>query len=259
LIKSSNLTDMVRDLKPGVIAIHNLPKGFDEAPLIKYLNQFGRVLKLRISRSRKTGKSRSYAFVEFECHDVAKIVAETMNNYLMFERLIKCDYIPESKVHKDMFKDWNVKPILSVARHKSLHNAFKTEEKTRLLTKKRLRIIRKVERKLKDVGIDFECVVVNNPQSNADEGASQGRIVVDSSDEDIVIKTPPTAVKVKKQKTKMKSTPVSILKTTPGKTPESTRKSVRIAEPTKNETPKAKSPKLTKFSPRVTRSKTPKK
>lgn len=29
--------------------------------------------------------------MEFECDEVAKIVAETMNNYLMGERLIKCE------------------------------------------------------------------------------------------------------------------------------------------------------------------------
>lgn len=38
----------------------------------------------------QTGKSKGYAFIEFDCDEVAKIVAETMNNYLMGERLIKC-------------------------------------------------------------------------------------------------------------------------------------------------------------------------
>ena len=37
----------------------------------------------------QTGKSKGYAFVEFSQNDVAQIVAETMNNYLMFERLVK--------------------------------------------------------------------------------------------------------------------------------------------------------------------------
>lgn len=40
----------------------------------------------------QTGGSKGYAFVEFDSDDVAKIVAETMNNYLMGERLIKCEY-----------------------------------------------------------------------------------------------------------------------------------------------------------------------
>lgn len=37
----------------------------------------------------QTGRSKGYGFVEFECDEVAKIVAETMNNYLIGERLIK--------------------------------------------------------------------------------------------------------------------------------------------------------------------------
>lgn len=38
----------------------------------------------------QTGGSKGYAFVEFACDEVAKIVAETMNNYMMFGRLLKC-------------------------------------------------------------------------------------------------------------------------------------------------------------------------
>lgn len=41
----------------------------------------------------QTGGSKGYAFIEYDCEEVAKIVAETMNNYLMGERLIKCEYL----------------------------------------------------------------------------------------------------------------------------------------------------------------------
>lgn len=44
----------------------------------------------------QTGGSKGYAFIEYECDEVAKIVAETMNNYLMGERLIKCEYFTSS-------------------------------------------------------------------------------------------------------------------------------------------------------------------
>lgn len=40
----------------------------------------------------QTGGSKGYAFIEFDCVEVAKIVAETMNNYLMGERIIKCEH-----------------------------------------------------------------------------------------------------------------------------------------------------------------------
>lgn len=37
----------------------------------------------------QTGRSKGYAFIEFEHPEVAKIAAETMNNYLIFDRLLK--------------------------------------------------------------------------------------------------------------------------------------------------------------------------
>lgn len=42
----------------------------------------------------QTGNSKGYAFLEFESEDVAKIAAETMNNYLFGERLLKCECSP---------------------------------------------------------------------------------------------------------------------------------------------------------------------
>jgi nucleolar protein 15 len=56
--------------------------------------QFGSITNLRLGRSKKTGASRGFAFIEFRYADVAKIVAETMNNYLMFEKLLKCKLVP---------------------------------------------------------------------------------------------------------------------------------------------------------------------
>lgn len=58
------------------------------------LNQFFFFENLNISLffSWQTARSKGYAFVEFACDDVAKIVAETMHNYMMFGRLLKCEY-----------------------------------------------------------------------------------------------------------------------------------------------------------------------
>ena len=38
----------------------------------------------------QTGRSKGFAFIEFECDEVAKIVAESMNNYLLFNKLLQC-------------------------------------------------------------------------------------------------------------------------------------------------------------------------
>ena len=38
----------------------------------------------------QTGSCKGFGFVEFGCDEVAKIAAQTMNNYLMFNKLLKC-------------------------------------------------------------------------------------------------------------------------------------------------------------------------
>jgi len=55
----------------GIIYIGHLPKGFEEAELRKFFEQFGKINKLRVSRSKKTGRTRGYAFIEFASKEVA--------------------------------------------------------------------------------------------------------------------------------------------------------------------------------------------
>ncbi|XP_049629113.1 MKI67 FHA domain-interacting nucleolar phosphoprotein [Suncus etruscus] len=95
-----------KQLTPGVIYVGHLPPTLYETQLLAYFSQFGTVTKLRLSRSTKTGNSKGYAFVEFESEDVAKIVAETMNNYLFGERLLQCRFMPPEQVHEELFQEW---------------------------------------------------------------------------------------------------------------------------------------------------------
>jgi nucleolar protein 15 len=228
-------------LEPGVICLHNIPKGFTEKPMVQYFAQFGEVTRLRMSRSSKTGKTRHYAYIEFACDDVAKIAADAMNNYLMFERILKCEYIPKERVHSKMFKAWNERGVTTVQRHKTKCNASRNYERERILIKKKLQNIRKAETKLKELGIDFKCTIVNDPKANSDEQDSQDQVVIDSSDEDIVFQTPPTARKVKKTK---KVAPVKVIE------PEKVLK-IRTVTP---KTPKS----LTKKERPVRKARTPK-
>ncbi|EDQ92075.1 uncharacterized protein MONBRDRAFT_3397, partial [Monosiga brevicollis MX1] len=76
--------------KRGVVYIGHIPFGFYEQQMRSYFAQFGSVTRVRVSRSPKTGRPRGYAFVEFLEPEVAEIVAETMNNYLLFDRLLVC-------------------------------------------------------------------------------------------------------------------------------------------------------------------------
>ena len=88
----------------GVVYLSNVPHGFYENQMFKFFSQFGKVTNVRLGRSKKTGGFRGYAFVEFRFADVAKIVAESMNNYLMHEKLMRAKVVPPEKVRPAMFK-----------------------------------------------------------------------------------------------------------------------------------------------------------
>ncbi|KAF2998146.1 hypothetical protein E8E13_001796 [Curvularia kusanoi] len=101
--------DTPKATEPGVIYVGRVPRGFFEPQMKKYFSQFGRVLNLRLSRNKKTGASKHYAFVEFASAEVADIVARTMNNYLMFGHILKCALVPKEQVHENLFKGANTR------------------------------------------------------------------------------------------------------------------------------------------------------
>lgn len=72
-----------------------------------YFSQFGEITRLRLSRNRITGRSKHYAFVEFSSVTVAKIVAETMDNYLMYGHILKCKFVPQEQLHPEVWKGAN--------------------------------------------------------------------------------------------------------------------------------------------------------
>ncbi|KAI7879289.1 hypothetical protein K492DRAFT_237994 [Lichtheimia hyalospora FSU 10163] len=100
---AKKIADKEKDVTSGVIYLGRIPHGFYESQMQGYFEQFGVVKRLRLARSRKTGASKHYAFIEFESEDVAKIVADTMHNYLMFGKLLQCKYIPPESVHRNLF------------------------------------------------------------------------------------------------------------------------------------------------------------
>lgn len=77
-------------LPSGVVFVGHIPFGFFEKEMGSFFSQFGRIKRMRLSRNKKTGRPKNYAFLEFEHEDVAKIVAETMDKYLMHGRMLTC-------------------------------------------------------------------------------------------------------------------------------------------------------------------------
>nr|XP_019542494.2 LOW QUALITY PROTEIN: MKI67 FHA domain-interacting nucleolar phosphoprotein [Aedes albopictus] len=78
----------------GIIYVKHLPHGFFENQLRTFFSQFGNVTRVHVARSKRTLRSRGYAYVEFTYREVAQIAAETMNNYLMFGKLLKTGLLP---------------------------------------------------------------------------------------------------------------------------------------------------------------------
>lgn len=72
-----------------------------------YFSQFGTIQRLRLSRNKRTGHSKHYAFLQFASSEVAKIAADTMDNYLMFGHILKCKVVPKEQVQENLWKGAN--------------------------------------------------------------------------------------------------------------------------------------------------------
>ncbi|MCJ1438425.1 hypothetical protein MMC27_007813 [Xylographa pallens] len=101
---SAKLKKAMGNEDKGVVYIGRIPHGFHEHEMRSYFAQFGTVNHVRLSRSKKTGNSKHYAFLEFASAEVAQIVANTMDNYLMFGHILKCKLVPKEQVHQSLWK-----------------------------------------------------------------------------------------------------------------------------------------------------------
>ncbi|KAF9168046.1 MKI67 FHA domain-interacting nucleolar phosphoprotein [Actinomortierella ambigua] len=142
----------------GTVYLGRIPHGFYEEQMQAYFSQFGKVLRLRLSRNKKTGRSKHYAFIEFTSPDVAEIVADTMNNYLLFGHQLKCKALAKNQIHPSLFEGANRKfkpvPWKKIAREK--HNAEKTPEQVKQINRKLLQKESAKRAKLQELGIDYD-------------------------------------------------------------------------------------------------------
>ncbi|KZT53263.1 hypothetical protein CALCODRAFT_440369 [Calocera cornea HHB12733] len=142
----------------GVLYLGRIPHGFYEDQMRGYMSQFGNITRLRLSRNKKTGRSKHYAFIEFDHFPTAKLVAETLHNYLMFGHLLQCYIIPAEKVHPELWVGANRKfrklPLERIARLK--HNRERTEEEKQQSNERLLKRQEEKKRKLAELGIDYD-------------------------------------------------------------------------------------------------------
>ncbi|XP_009954276.1 PREDICTED: MKI67 FHA domain-interacting nucleolar phosphoprotein, partial [Leptosomus discolor] len=144
------------ELTPGVVYVGHLPRGLCEPQIYEYFEQFGTVTRLRLSRCLQTGASKGYGFIEFESDDVAKIVADTMNNYLFSERLLKCQFVSPERVHENLFKNSDRifrKPSQPAVRR---YNKIRSLLQKAKMTKRLLRKERLLRKRLAEKGLDYD-------------------------------------------------------------------------------------------------------
>ncbi|XP_071477411.1 uncharacterized protein [Diadema antillarum] len=159
-LKLQNQEIHEEDEDSGVVYISHIPHGFYEPQMRKFFSQFGHIKRLRLSRSKKSGRSKGYAYIEFEFSEVAKVVAETMHNYLMYQKLLKCFYVPKEKLHPETFKGCFrrfKKPRrreIAADRNNSLLGS--SNEHILVSQKRRVENLKKKQEKLARLGIDFK-------------------------------------------------------------------------------------------------------
>ncbi|KAI9680566.1 MAG: hypothetical protein M1817_004006 [Caeruleum heppii] len=162
--RDSNTEKQLQSVKstanaPGTIYVGRIPHGFYEHEMRAYFSQFGDITRLRLSRNRKTGRSKHYAFIEFGSAEVAEIVAKTMNNYLLFGHILKCQVVPQEQLHETLWKGankrfrkipWNK---LEGKKLEAARSREQWEKKVEVEIRKRL----EKQEKLKAIGYDYDA------------------------------------------------------------------------------------------------------
>lgn len=158
-----------------------------------YFSQFGPLLRLRLSRNRTTGASKHYAFLEFASAAVAAIVADTMDNYLMFGHILKVRVVPREQVHENMWKGAGKRfkrvPWARIEGRK-LERGVGREQWGKRVEAERKRRGRKGEKAREEMGYEFEAPGV--------KGVEEKTVVTTDGQEGTVIVS--EEVKVKKVK-----------------------------------------------------------
>ncbi|RWR94598.1 MKI67 FHA domain-containing protein [Cinnamomum micranthum f. kanehirae] len=127
-----------------VLYIGRVPHGFYEDEMEAFFKQFGKIKHLRIARNKK----------------VAKIVADCMHNYLMFEHMLQVHLIPPERVHPRLWKARNYilhPPSNWTEVERKKHNKVKTVEEHQKLVQGILKRDKKRRKKIEAAGIDYEC------------------------------------------------------------------------------------------------------
>ena len=148
-----------------VVYIGHLAHGFYEKEMRKFFSQFGRVVRLKLFRSKNTGNSKGYAFVEFEDKETAGVVGEALDGYYLNERRLVSHVVPSEKIHTGMFKTKRPKEDAAEGDAEAAGEDNGAEKEgagsetsgkmVQVQARKYLRSQQKKALRLKELGIDF--------------------------------------------------------------------------------------------------------
>lgn len=172
----------------GLIYVGHLPHGFYEEEMRKFFGQFGIVTNCRVNRSPRTGASKGFGHIEFVNTEVAKVAAETMNNYLLFRRRLITKYIPPSRQYVNIFRAhaWNKRFNPLTQSRKLAHRVYNNntyvnyEEECRGMIKS---IQIKID-KLKELGISYTFKFNDVPDFISNEPIAEMSDKEDSPEEE---------------------------------------------------------------------------
>eukprot|EP00914_Ancora_sagittata_P023870 GHVO01047585.1.p1 GENE.GHVO01047585.1~~GHVO01047585.1.p1 ORF type:complete len:178 (+),score=23.70 GHVO01047585.1:33-536(+) len=141
--------------KRGIIYMGNLPKDFEEKAVRRYLSQFGKVTKLKVARSAKTGHSKGFAFVEFAFEEVAEIVARTIHRHLIGSKTITCHMCDsiDSKVFRSNSLAFS--PPQKYNKERKRHNVHGINELPKNAALYHNRLVEASKKQLKEKNIKF--------------------------------------------------------------------------------------------------------
>lgn len=172
-----------KDDKPGVVYVGRIPHGFYEHEMKEYFKQFGPILKIRLSRNKKTGASRHIAWIQFESSTVAEIVAKTMDNYLLFNHILKVKVVPDEQLSANIWKGankrfkkipWNRMEARKLAEAQPEHVWEKRNEREQRKRDKKAE-------KMKAIGYEFEVPKLKSAEGVAKK-AEQPALLTDTEE-----------------------------------------------------------------------------
>ena len=252
----SDSSSAAKSNKPtSIVYLGHIPDGFEEGQMRQFFTQFGAITNLRLSRSKKTGAPKHYAFIEFETPEVASIVAETMNNYRLFGRSLVCEVMNSDDVHSDLWKGSN-KSFISfnhAKRFMKKGNSKKTPEELKAILQTR---VEKLNVQIKEAAASGQnTAILEKTKKSYEETIKK----IENGEEVGVMKKEVAAkkeekkeekvaekkeVEEKKEKTAAKTTPKTAAKTEKTTTKKTTKPAEKTApkkteKPVKTETPKS--------------------